>query len=158
MWMGYFSKRYWQKRFYPELAALPQHIRDHISNNGYKNIDLPWRDLGIIVAIPTSYLGAMYGTRFFFPTRGTLENILLLLGLPWFIFFILAAYVLLRRAHKRWLHDELNRLNYRPDTCLLCGYDLRGTPNKSTACPECGATIAAITGEPSPNDSMHNPE
>ncbi len=43
------------------------------------------------------------------------------------------------------LAEELIRRNLRPDLCLECGYDLSGTPDESTACPECGAKIAQVT-------------
>ncbi len=50
-----------------------------------------------------------------------------------------------RHYKKVHVHNELVRIELRPPICLICNYDLRGTPDESTSCPECGATIAPVT-------------
>jgi hypothetical protein len=49
-----------------------------------------------------------------------------------------------RGLQREWIAGELVKMDLRPLQCLICGYDLRGTPAKSTSCPECGAAIAPL--------------
>ena len=60
------------------------------------------------------------------------------LRLPiWFLFFLTAplpaVWTLIRARRQRRL---------KQDTCPICGYDLRATPNR---CPECGTAIKSST-------------
>lgn len=52
-----------------------------------------------------------------------------------------------RRLQRRWIEHELLKLGLRPALCFSCAYNLCGTPDDSTACPECGTIIAAVTAE-----------
>ena len=50
-----------------------------------------------------------------------------------------------RARHRRWVAAECVRRGKRPRRCLVCGYDLRGTPGN--ACPECGTELAPPADE-----------
>lgn len=64
------------------------------------------------------------------------------------IILLVIVYILISldfRLRRKWMHEELHRLGLRPQACILCNRDLRGSPNESTTCPECGAAIATVT-------------
>lgn len=132
---------------YPELMNLPREARQELLKDVTKRADFPWRDLGIVLSMMFVFLGAVMYSQMYLPTGGRVEDIINLVALAWFIITFIVLFVFIKRANKRWLHGELNRLRIRPLHCLPCGYDLRGTPEESTNCPECGAVIAAVTGD-----------
>jgi hypothetical protein len=126
----------------PGLAELPVDVRSQL------RIDYgqaPWGGFVFYILMAVALIGILHVSQVYLPSNNLTRNISgILFIVACFAYF---AMVLLfgRRSHKRWLYTELNRLGHRPSRCPCCGNDLRGTPDTSTACPECGATIAPIT-------------
>lgn len=132
---------------YPELMNLPLEVRQQLLSNVTKRADLPWRELGIVASMILFFFGGVLYSQMYLPTGGWVEDIINTVALIWFTSTIFLLFVFIRRSNKRWLNGELNRLRIRPQRCLPCGYDLRGTPDESTSCPECGAAIAAVSND-----------
>jgi len=56
--------------------------------------------------------------------------------------------LLARPLQRSWIAREISRRQLRPAQCFSCRYDLRGTPDAATACPECGTAIACVPPKP----------
>jgi hypothetical protein len=91
-------------------------------------LDESWADVGPLSALRPrwSVLGLTYTTK-----PGHLSELRVPLWLPAALTFLMPAMRALRWKNRRRKHCA--------GLCLLCGYDLRATPNR---CPECG-TIAS---------------
>jgi len=137
---------------FPELKQLPDETRDHLAMTCKRH--KVWR-------IPTWWLFAFYLLPFVIVWKTIHEYLLpdgkfgewISNGIGWAITMGLIYSIVpaTRRFQKFLVQDELNRLRIRTSICLICHYDLRGTPDESTSCPECGAEIAPVTHE------AHNP-
>lgn len=146
MWMWYFKKSNWLKLFYPELLNLPDDVRTQILHESairHRSSKPHWINVaGCLLAVGLSiYFFEVYYPTITFADRlfQACFQVLLALGIVYWSFKFDI------RIQKRWLHAELNRLNLRPQQCLRCGYNLRGTPDDATTCSECGHDIARVT-------------
>ena len=75
-----------------------------------------------------------------------LTQFALLIGIYFGHQFMKGKQLALQRA---WVSKELLIRGVRPNLCLKCGYNLRGTT--AQACPECGTALAPVD-EPNPDD------
>jgi len=72
------------------------------------------------------------------PVEGAAATLGVIAALVWYLIYR-------HRRMKPLLAAELETGGLRPARCLLCRYDLHGST--SDTCPECGASLAAVTGE-----------
>lgn len=150
--------RYQFDRLFPELRKLPDEVRDHLAltSNKIRHWLMPqwWlRTCYPVVLIPMWLVVNPH-----IPPDTKLEE--------WarsFITIMLISLIIIsvrpatRYCKRTVVQNELFRLKIRIPACLICHYDLRGTPDESTACPECGAAIAAVVGGASYGESVPQP-
>jgi len=140
------SRAYFHNELYPGLSELPEAVRTQLSFETGRTLGVfPTRYWVVIVGMMLISCALLFGIDQYLRPGSTHENVLNTLSLIWSVFTIAMIIYFIRRANLLWLHNELNRIGVRHPRCLICGYDLRGTPKESTSCPECGATVAVVT-------------
>jgi hypothetical protein len=83
----------------------------------------------------------------FFAATKIFEKSIVLLILPIWLSTFVVWMEFLAKKHWEAIQTSLCKHGIRLQICVTCGHDLQCTPDESTSCPECGAAIAAVTGE-----------
>jgi hypothetical protein len=158
MWKPDFKMRKWQASRFSELANLPKDVRDQLLEDCARQSRFVYMAFGYVAISLLVMAGAGYYFRVYNPPSTSLGKTFEIVFIAVFCVVVFVSGPRLHsRARKRWLNEELVRRRLRPKLCLCCGYDLRGTPDASTSCPECGAAIAALVSGASEGGSVPQP-
>tara|TARA_R110002111_G_scaffold75888_4_gene120285 strand:+ start:85 stop:609 length:525 start_codon:yes stop_codon:yes gene_type:complete len=138
---------------FPELRSFPKEVREHLGLICRKN--KLWRNpqwwLRGSFAFPLILLWQLLHP-FFLPDNRVVNLVGDSVTPTLIIVWIISIRPATRYCRKLLIQSELNRIRIRIPMCLMCGYNLCGTPDESTSCPECGAEIAAVVHDT--NDTL----
>ena len=147
MWLFNADRALRYDKLFPELSNLPEHLWKQLALDSYAQLFLSPSAIAVHALYMSPLLGWGLCVVFLLPNNTPTAIIAFAVFVVLGIFTIEVSMPIHVRSRKRWIHLELNRKGIRPAACLMCSHDLRGMPDESTTCPECGAKIAAITDD-----------